>query len=507
MTYCPSCNSQNTQSRGTRLTSTGKKARHQCMDCTEWFQTNAPETSEYFSISKFASRVLPDYKKHQIFVISGVQNDTPVNEKFLKTINGYCERRDAKLILMPIKFKYRDDSTFAVDQNLMINDSLSLHPKLRLMGNLPINPAIESPLSSLENMSKGDSLIIAGTTLQMSVMPTLGTSPAILHTTGAITYSNTTATKQGVKSRFNHSFSALVIEIDDDIFHIRVLNGDNNNGFYDIDGYQSGDKFTPLKSIEALVMGDIHAANVSESVVKATFTDKDSMVKLLRPKNIVLHDIHDHESESHHGTDVFTKFTKHIQKKDNVETELCITADFLVNYIPENTTAVIVDSNHNVHLDRWLLDYPTKHQSIQNSKFYHKMMFSMLEHIDTKGYKPNALELWLDLYSDVTLPKIEYTSGVESYKIKDVELKLHGDRGIGGARGNSLSFAKLPVKTITGHSHSPKIHLGNWVCGTSSKLNMGYNNGTPTTWLQAHVLIYNNGCRQMIFIINDKWKK
>ena len=507
MAQCTNCNSEKVQSRGTRLTTLGLMNRFQCQECSTWFQTENRGAAEHFNKTKFSARTLPDYDKHEVFVISGIQNDTPVNEAFLKSLEGYCARRDAKLILMPIKFKYTANSEFLCDVELMIWDALALHPKLRLMANLPINPAIESPLSSLENMSKGDSLIVAGTTLQMSVMPTLGTSPAILHTTGSITYPNTTDTKQGIKSKFNHSFSALVVEIDDDEFHIRVLNGDNNNGFYDVSGYQSGNVFTPLKSIEALVMGDIHAANVSTDVIESTFTDDDSIVNVLRPKNIVLHDLHDHASESHHGTDIFSKFTKHVSGKDDVEVELGITADFLVNYIPSGVTAVIVESNHNAHLDRWLIDYPNKHQSIKNSKFYHKMMYSMLDHIDNKGYKANALELWLTVYSEAPLPKMEFTSGVESYKIKNVELKLHGDKGIGGARGSGVSFAKLPTKTITGHSHSPKIHLGNWTVGTSSKLNMGYNDGTPSTWMNAHCIIYGNGCRQMIFIINNKWKK
>lgn len=504
MTYCPHCNSDKNQSRGVSITSAGENQRYKCMDCERWFQIN--QNIGYFKNNKFASRTLPDYDKHEIFVITGVQNDTVVNQQFLDSLTGYCKRRNAKLILMPIRFKYYDASEFRVDMDSMIFDSLALHPKLRLMANLPINPAIESPLSSLENISKGDSLIIAGTTLQMSVMPTLGTSPAILHTTGAITYPNTTSTKQGVKSSFNHSFSALVVEIDGDDFHIRVLNGDTNNGFYDVDGYQSAAVFTPLKSIEALVMGDIHVANVSPDVIDATFLMEESMVEMLKPKNIVLHDLHDHESESHHGTDIFSRFTKHVAKKDCVEAELYKTVDFLTSYIPSYSTAVIVESNHNAHLDRWLLDYPTKHQTIQNSKFYHKMMYAMLDHIEIAGYKPNALELWLNNCGE-NLPKMEFTSSEDSYKIKDVELKLHGDKGINGARGSSVSFSKLPVKTITGHSHTPKIHLGNWTVGTSSKLNMGYNDGTPSTWLHAAVIIHSNGLRQMLMITNGKWRK
>lgn len=507
MTICPHCNSDHTQSRGTRLTSAGIKTRNQCQDCFAWFQTDDVEKNEYFNKSKFASKTLEDVDKHEIFVVTGVQNDTIINAKFKKTLQEYCKRRNARLILMPIKFKYRDDSTFFVEDELMIFDAVAIHPKLRLMANLPINPAIETPLSSLENLSKGDSLIIAGTTLQMTVMPTLGTSPATLHTTGAISYPNTTSTKQGIKAKFNHSFSAIVIELDGDIFHQRVLNGDEHNGFYDIDGYYSGDKFTPLKSVEAIVLGDIHADSVEPTVISATFTDIDSMCNMLKPNKIILHDLHNQGSENHHNTDIFSRYTKHRSNTDDVEAELNITAKFLHDYVPPDTTAVIVESNHNAHLDKWLIEYPTKHHSIKNSKFFHKLMYSMLDFIDFNEYKPNAFELWLVKHCPLKLPKMIFTSSLDSYKIKDIELKLHGDRGIGGAKGSGISFAKLPTKSISGHSHSPKIHLGNYTCGTSSKLNLGYNDGTPSTWMHAHVIIHNNGKRQMIFVINGRWKK
>lgn len=504
--YCPKCNSEHIQSRGTRLTTTGKKTRYQCRNCTNWFQLD--DRSDYFSDTKFSARVFTDHDKHNIFVITGCQNDTPINESFMASLNGYCKRRNAKLIIMPIRFKYHEKSIFNCDMDSMIWDSLAIHPKLRLMANLPVNPSIENPLSSLDGLSKGDSLIIPTTTYQMRTMATLGNGGgAILTTTGAISVPNVTETKTGIKSKFNHSFSALVVEIDGDIFHIRHLNADNNNGFYDIDGYQSGEHFTLLTNIEAIVLGDVHVANVSQEVLDATFRNSDNMITKLKPKNIVLHDLLDQQAANHHGCDVFTKYTLHVNKLDNVENELKLTGDFLRDYIPKETNAIIVSSNHNDHLDRFLLEFQTKHNSINNTKLYHKLMFSMLDYIDDHGYKPKSFELWLESYYDSQLPNLVFTSRHNGYRIKDIEISQHGHIGINGARGSSLSYAKLPMKMIVGHSHSPSVFQGAYTVGTSSKLDMSYVVGSASSWLNSHCLIYNNGCRQMIHVINGKWKK
>jgi hypothetical protein len=89
--------------------------------------------------------------------------------------------------------------------------------------------------------------------------------------------------------------------------------------------------------------------------------------------------------------------------------------------------------------------------------------------------------------------------------ILGIEVGQHGDRGINGARGSSRSFARLPVRTVVGHSHSPSIEKGCYTVGTSSLLQMEYNSGA-STWKHAHVIIHPNAERQMIFINKSNWQ-
>jgi hypothetical protein len=149
---------------------------------------------------------------------------------------------------------------FEVPEEDLFRVTARLHPKLRLLGDININPAIENPINGLDYLSKGDSLVIAHTQLAMKTLAVNSVdNPAIITTTGTVTMPRYTRTKQGMKGTFNHSFSAVVIELDGEDFHYRVLNADDRNGFFDINGYYTKDTHQKHVTAEALITGDEHA--------------------------------------------------------------------------------------------------------------------------------------------------------------------------------------------------------------------------------------------------------
>jgi len=92
-----------------------------------------------------------------------------------------------------------------------------------------------------------------------------------------------------------------------------------------------------------------------------------------------------------------------------------------------------------------------------------------------------------------------------SYKVKGgFELGQHGDFGSNGSRGSLLQFRKLNTKIVVGHYHSPGRKDGALAVGTSTHLRVGYNQG-PSTWLQSHVIIHNDGRAQHINFINNEF--
>ena len=71
-------------------------------------------------------------------------------------------------------------------------------------------------------------------------------------------------------------------------------------------------------------------------------------------------------------------------------------------------------------------------------------------------------------------------------------------------RGTRLNRRRIGAKTIIGHSHSPGIEEGCYQAGTSTNLRLEYNLG-PSSWLNAHVVLYGNGKRAILPIIDGLW--
>lgn len=511
MKQCPHCDSTSVQSRGTKTNQAGvSRKRYQCNDCEKWFSHVVEEVvADVPKVSRFSSKMPESFKQYERYVISAVQNDTAVNHAFLESLETYCRLKNAKLILVPIKYKFNQDSTFDVDEDLLNSRDVLLSKKLRLLAHVQITPTIATPLAGLDEQSKGDSLIIAHPQLQMRTLATLDDSPAQLWTTGAITYANYAETKTGEKARFNHSLSALVIEKDRDQFYARVLNCDDANGFYDVDGYYCGDAYRPGAEVEALITGDEHAMFIDKSVKGATYLNDDSMVNVLKPKKIVRHDVLDFFTGSHHHQHSFLlQYAKHKTATNIVENELTLTLKHIADTTPLGVENIMVASNHVEHMNKWLDTIDPK-QEVWNAKLYYRMMYLMLEHIDEHGIDiPNAFQLWVENtthHFNARMPKLKWLGRNEPYRIHGIQLSNHGDMGINGSRGSPVQFSRLPEKMVVGHSHSPSIMKGAYTVGTSTG-RLEYTRG-PSSWANTHCVIYANGKRQLLTIINGKWKK
>lgn len=171
---------------------------------------------------------------------------------------------------------------------------------------------------------------------------------------------------------------------------------------------------------------------------------------------------------------------------------------------PKGVTNILVASNHVDHLTRWLKDCDIKLEP-WNAELYHFLMWKTLEHISEFDTIPNVFEIYSEESFKLAQCKVRFLDRSETFKIHDIELSIHGDKGANGSKGTRPQFSNLPSKTIIGHSHSPGITQGCYQVGTSSRLDLEYNQGT-SSWLNTHALIYKNGKRQLINIINGKWR-
>lgn len=507
---CNYCESENVIKRGTSNSS--NKQRYKCKSCSKWFSSIIESKPQSVLDIDFSEK--SGVKR---YVITACQNNAAINEQFCQSLKSYCEFNDAELLIVPIIYRPNDHDAikFNVPEWLphtMVSNKVRIHDEVYVMGSFNFIPTSVNPLQGLESLSRGDTLIVPSPQLRMKSMAVSATRhPAILHTTGAISNPEYSNTKVGEKALFNHSYSAVVVEVDtDNDFHIRVLSADEFGAFYDVGYFYSPSGFIGFEGIEALVTGDEHAIFACPDVEAATYTNEDSIVALLTPKYVVRHDLLDCASISHHTRkDAIKNVGKSIFNINKIEDELAATVDYLLRTSLLDTRDasfenIIVSSNHNDHLTRWFSEIDIKTEP-QNAKFYHKYMFKILDSMVQTPTGFDHVNPFEQFCLDIGVPHTRFLGRDESFAISDVELGVHSDKGTNGSRGSINQFANLPSKYVIGHSHTPGIIAGAYQVGTSSYRKLDYTSGL-SSWMNTHCLVYPNGKRQLINIINKKWK-
>ena len=197
----------------------------------------------------------------------------------------------------------------------------------------------------------------------------------------------------------------------------------------------------------------------------------------------------------------FIQYGKEVRDENNLQKEIDEMLEGLDNF-SHHPNVVVVRSNHDDFIDRWLIAGDWKKQPTpKNSPLYMEYSAILLrQHGESsEGVKGVIPEIINRRY-----PKFITLGRGDSYKVAGWELGQHGDMGSNGSRGSLLQFRRLNTKIVVGHYHSPGRKDGALAVGTSTKMRVGYNMG-PSSWLQSHVIIHKNGKAQHINFINGKY--
>lgn len=448
------------------------------------------------------NKVLSDKKK---YIITWGQNSTKVNKEFLNNIKVYSEYINAEIVV--IAGRYHNPTSLKKSDKLKKTDywmpeltpylSLNrhdIHQHVSVMSDVKIQATAVNPLSGLEGLSKENSCIFGHPKVHMKPIPVLeGYIPKMIMTTGAITIPNYTDSKAGKKSEFHHQYGFVIVEIqDNEIAHIRQVTAKNSGSFCDLFYKVSNHKVSKVKNIEAIILGDMHFGNEDQSVISSTLKIMDS----LKPKTVVLHDVFDGYSISHHTiNDPFVQFGLENSGRNDLEAEV----EYMLAQLQlfeRFGDVIIVRSNHDEHLDKFLKindwrKMPTTKNSLAYMKYSH-MLLTQYSEGNVVGVIPQII--------NENFPKYKCLTTQDSYRIKGIELSQHGDIGGNGSRGSALQFRKLNTKLITAHTHSPSRADSHVCVGTSTKLRLSYNKGA-STWLHSHAIIHTDGKIQQIHLL------
>ena len=441
-----------------------------------------------------------EVKKSKKYVITSAQNNTVVDKKALKSLESYCKINDAELVVIP--FRYRNPTTPSealkdiwYDYDVikyLVNQRFTILDKVVVFADVSTSPTAVNPLSGMDAMSKGMSAVFAHPQISLKALSTSRNDlPALLHTTGCITEMNYSQSKAGKKGEFHHTIGAIVIEQDDDLFHSRHVTMCDDGSFVDLGVEYSPDGSVNDCDIEALVLGDIHVGShcpVNQKAVNEILANRNV-------KRVVLHDVFDGDSINHHEEhNPFSKFRK---KFNHLGHELESVSRYLDNMAGKCDELVIVDSNHNDFLQRWIQRVDWRELTATEAKIYLALATKIVE---TGTGNIFSMVMEETTQSD----NITFLQLDESYKVHEIELGMHGHKGAKGGRGSAKTFNNSGSKSITGHTHAPGIEKGNVSVGTSTKLFVGYNTGL-NDWLNSHCFVYANGKRQLFHVIEGRY--
>lgn len=456
------------------------------------------------------------------FVLTSAQNNTYVHTGFLRALHVFCDVQGAELLIS--RFAYNTKGWGAQAQKAekdgedlwyapeigphVCDESVEIAPGLVFCGELNVSPTATDPLSGLDSYTRSASAIVPHAKVAMKSMATMKHEPArFLYTTGTVTQRNYVAQKAGQKAEFHHVFGALYVEVDDEGFWFaRQLVADDTGAFQDLDTVYTATG-TRNSHVEAITWGDFHEEKADPAVFTGCF-GPGGILETLRPRQQHVHDLADMRARNHHNArDPYFLATMHVGGMERVEDDMARCAVKLEAIERPWCRTVVVESNHDQALKRWLCE-ADGHRDAPNARYWHYWNFRIFEAIErredlfvfeaaVRAKAKSALVNTTFLREDTSWVICESSGGIEC--------GLHGHRGPNGSRGSPKSYRQLGRRCNTGHTHSAGIVDGVYTAGVSGSMDMQYNCG-PSSWSQSHILTYPNGKRCVLTMRGAKWR-
>jgi 3',5'-cyclic AMP phosphodiesterase CpdA len=436
----------------------------------------------------------------QRFIVSWACNATSHHPGFLAALKKFPGR------LLVVKGQYKNPTRRNEDVEedwydpaivpYLVSERMQLCPNLGLYADVPIQPTAARPLSSFEVFLGQNSAIFGHPKRALETIASGTRTPRLLVTTGACTVAQYSDSKAGKKGQAHHVLGALVVEIEaDGTYHLRHVSAGPKGDFVDLDTHYTPDGIYRARRALTLTFGDVHDYWEDPSVLASC----REQVALLRPQALCVHDVLDFHHRNHHDRGLRSAFKKRqLLVRDELERatrKLSTFADW------GDHDVIVIDSNHDQAFDKWLDEW---RGDPQNHAYWCQVWSRLYDAHARTGQFPAAFAQEAKHFG--VHPRVRFLGRDEPYVIKGVAHQFHGHVGLNGARGSSLTYAKLGCKTSTCHTHTPRIIDGNFTGGLGpAVLDHGYN-GLPNSWLHANIHLDFRGRRQLIITVKGRFR-
>ena len=475
----------------------------------EIISDNLAHESVLFSPKKLASlkNELVNYKR---FFVTSAVTGKKVNANALEAVRHYCKMNEALLLILPCadSSSTRQGIHWTFDTLLknehFIHEETKLNSKI-FLSNIKLSAKQIQPTTGLSRIGqRNGSYIFASPKQSLEYVATSAQKdrhPMALMTPGSITIADYKTDKYMSErtsyiAENDHVMGGIVLEIENNKrFYFRQVQFNQAGEFIDL-----GKRYFPDGSIEEeevnIVLGDWHCGWTDPKVKKTTM----QIINELKVRDVVVHDFFDGYSVNHHIKDYPLKKAINFQNNRSILRKEIEECGVNVNEFHKNISGdiIYVRGNHDDRLEGWLL----KGEYVKDPSNHYIALDLAKTVLDGDDVLAYAMKNYGNI---LEFDRIKWISRDAEYKIGGVEVGQHGDLGSNGSKGSLATAEKSYGNCIIGHSHSAAIMRNVWRVGTSTLLKVDYNKG-PSSWTHAHCLIYNDGSRQMINIIEGKWR-
>ena len=242
------------------------------------------------------------------YIITSAINNTETHMPSLKAIETYAMHHNAEIIVLPIRYNpshLKEEDIrwssklieYIVEEDFVIGDEVAVYPSVN------IRPTAVKPLTGLAGFSNDRTVIFSHPRVHLESVVSTAVDTLFNLTTGTISKPNYSRSKAGAKGVFHHTYGAVIVEIDTKKkqTHTRQVTIANNGDMIDINTKYNPKGVTLKMRAKGMIAGDVHVPFNNAAVMYSAYLSTKSLIKTVRPLKLVLHDIMDFRTKSHHN--------------------------------------------------------------------------------------------------------------------------------------------------------------------------------------------------------------
>jgi hypothetical protein len=468
------------------------------------------------SFSDEAFKELRNYiSKHKRFIVFSAVTGCEPHMDALKAVETWEKHNKGAALILPCSdpAKQKDHKnkwslSHKLPKDKVVFKDVSLNDNF-FLSTIKMSAKQLQPLTGLKRIGQKRGSTIFASPKQFLEFTTNSNNnaeiPRAIMTAGAITKSdyNTEmymSDRTGYLADVDHTLGAIIVEIQDNkTFYFRQVQFEPKSGaFCDLDKRYLPNGKVEKVTAELIGLGDYHVLSTSPEAKKMA---KD-LTDLLKPDYMTVEDFFDGITiNPHERHNAVAQSKKSKQQLLDLEYELKSNSLELDDLCKWNVGMIICKyGNHEDFLKRYLCDGEFMKQP-QNKIVAMKLTIA-LEEMEVMPFEFAMRELFPIANQD----KVRFLGINDSFKVNGIENGAHGHMGKGGRRNPTLGeLEDCYGAANVGHNHSAAIFRSVFRHGTSTKLQLSYNDG-PSAWTMTHTVQHRNGSRQLITNIKGKWR-